>query len=166
MQGIYAIHGLDFAKYNPTLDWSGKLFEQYEEIAPIRKRAGVYAFTLCGEIVYIGSSTNLFGRLQTHIGNLQGKTNYRRSSLKWRKYHYLNKHISKVQFHVLEFCEYGTTKEDLEILEYKYINQHCPIFNVNYKDKLKRWNGSEYDIDNFVNGAISMDDLKQSNTTK
>ena len=160
MQGAYIINGLDFAKYNLELDWSGKLFEQYEEIDALRRQPGIYAFTLCGEIVYIGSSTNLFGRLQTHIGNLQGKTNYRRSSLKWRKYHYLNKHISMVQFQVIEFCDHNITKDELEALEYAYINQYCPIFNINYKDKLKRWNGFEYDIDNFVNGIISIDDLK------
>ncbi len=156
----YTINGMEFAKYNPELDWTGKIFKQCDEVALLKNRAGVYAFTLCGEIVYIGSSINLFGRFQTHIGSLQGKTNYRNSSLKWRKYHYLNKHISEVQFQVLEFCDRGVNKESLEILEYKYINQYCPIFNINYKDKLKRWNGSEYDIDNFVDGTISMDDLK------
>lgn len=159
-QSIYTINGFTFDKYNPELDWSGKLFEQYEEISLLRKQAGIYAFTLCNEIVYIGSSINLFRRLQTHIANLQGKTNYQNPSLKWRKYHYLNKHISKVQFQVIGFCNQDITKEDLELLEYEHINRHCPIFNVNYKDKLKRWKGSEQDIDNFVAGLILMEDLK------
>jgi hypothetical protein len=167
MQSIYTIDGADFAKYNPELDWSGKIFEQYNEIAPLRRCPGIYAFTLCGEIVYIGSSTNLFGRLQTHIANMQGKTNYRNQSMKWKKYHYLNKHISNVQFKVIEVCDKTITKDQLENIEYKYINQHCPIFNINYKDSLHRWSGSEEDIDNFVNGTISMDELTtKSNTTK
>ena len=157
---MYSINGTEFAKYNPELDWNGKLFEQYNEIAPLRKCPGVYTFTLCGEIVYIGSSTNLFGRLQTHIANMQGKTNYHNPSMKWRKYHYLNKHISNVQFKVLEFCDKTITKDQLENIEYMYINQHRPIFNINYKDTLCKWNGSEQDIDDFVNGIISMDDLK------
>lgn len=157
---MYSINGTEFAKYNPELDWSGKFFEKYNEIAPLRKCPGVYTFTLCGEIVYIGSSTNLFGRLQTHIANMQGKTNYRNPSMKWRKYHYLNKYISNVQFKVLEFCDKTITKDQLENIEYRYINQHRPVFNINYKDTLYRWNGSEQDIDDFVNGIISMDDLK------
>ena len=160
MQSIYTIDGIDFAKYNPELDWSGKLFEQYEEIAPLHKQPGIYDFTLCGEVVYIGSSINLFGRLQTHIAHMQGNANRTHSSLKWRKYFYFKKYISQAQFQVLEFCNQSVTKDELESLEYTYINQYCPIFNINYKDKLKRWNGSEHDIDNFINGMISIDDLK------
>lgn len=160
MDGLYTINGKDFAKYNPELDWSGKLFEQYSEVAQIRKRAGVYAFTLCGEIVYIGSSINLFGRLQTHIAHLHGKTNQRSTSWQWRKYHYLNKYLSEVQFRVIEFIDQPVAKNELESSEYKYINQYCPIFNINYKNQLKRWSGSEQDIDSFINGIISMDELK------
>lgn len=65
MQSVYTINGNDFSKYDHELDWSGKLFEQYEEIAPIKNQGGIYAFTICEEIVYIGSSINLFNRLGT-----------------------------------------------------------------------------------------------------
>lgn len=162
MQSIYVISGKDFAKYNPELDWSGRLFNQYKEIIPLRNCAGVYAFTMCGEIVYIGSSTNLFGRLQTHIANIQGKTNARSTNLKWKKYHYINKHISHVQFHIIETFDVNITKEQLESIEYQYIKQYRPIFNINYKDELMMWGGSEQDIDNFVNGIVSMSGLKNN----
>lgn len=160
MQDIYTIDGKNFAKYNPELDWSGKLFEQYEEISPISRRAGVYAFTLCGEVVYVGSSINLFGRLQTHIAHMQGKTNRNSTSIDQKKYYYLNKYLPYVQFEILYFYDKFVSKSQLEEKEYELINQYCPIFNVNYKDRLKRWNGSEQDIDNFVHEITSMDDLK------
>lgn len=166
MQDVYTIDGTDFVKYIPELDWTGKRFEQYQEVIDLKHRAGIYAFTLCGEIVYVGSSINLFGRLQTHIMHMQGRSNYRNPSMKWRKYHYLNKHVAHVQFQVLEIFD-DITKESLENIEYDYIEQLCPIFNVNYKDTLKRWAGSEEDIDTFVNGEVSMDILKRNlNTSK
>ena len=161
MQGICTIDGLDFDKYNPELDWSGKLFEQYEEIAPLRKQPGIYAFTLCREVVYIGSSINLFGRLQTHIAHMQGNANCTHSSLTWRKYFYLKKYISQVQFQVLEFCNTNISKSELEDIEYSYVNKHNPIFNINRGKSLHQWDGSEQDIDDFVNGNLSMDNLKE-----
>ena len=88
MQSVYTIDGNDFSKYDHELDWSGRLFEQYEEIAPIKNHSGIYAFTICEEIVYIGSSTNLFNRLQTHIGHMHGKTNQYSSSMESKKYYY------------------------------------------------------------------------------
>lgn len=164
---IYTIDGRDLAKYNPELDWSGKLFEQYEELIPIRKQSGIYAFTLCGEIVYIGYSINLLGRLQSHIAHMQGKTNQSSTSMENKKYYYLNKYLSHVQFEVLYFYNRSVSKAQLEEHEYEFIHQYSPIFNINYKDKLVRWNDSEQNIDDFVNGIISMEDLKiKSNTTK
>lgn len=167
MQSVYTIDGNDFYKYNHELDWSGKLFEQYEEIAPIRNQGGIYAFTICGEIVYIGSSRNLFNRLQTHIGHMHGKTNQSSSSMENKKYYYLKKYLPYVQFHILRFLDKPVFKYQLEECEYDFINKYRPIFNINYKNGQRRWNDSEQDLDNFVNGIISMDDLKtKSNTTK
>ena len=167
MQSVYTIDGNDFSKYDHELDWSGRLFEQYEEIAPIKNQGGIYAFTICEEIVYIGSSINLFNRLQTHIGHMHGKTNQYSSSMESKKYYYLNKYLSYVQFHVLHFLDKPVFKYQLEECEYDFIHKYCPIFNINYKDSQRRWNGSEQDIDDFVNGIILMDDLKTKfNPTK
>jgi excinuclease UvrABC nuclease subunit len=160
MQGIYTIDGVDFAKYNPEIDWTGKHFNQYPEVVNLKNRVGVYVFTLCGEPVYIGSSTNIFGRLQTHIAHMKSKTNQQSSKLKWKKYYYLNKYVSHVQFQVLDIYSNNITKEELEEHEYKYIYEYHPIFNVNYKNTLYRWNGTEQDVDDFVNGIISMNILK------
>lgn len=163
MQGIHIIDGVDFAKYNPEIDWSGIYFNRYPEVANLKNHAGVYAFTLCGEPVYIGSSTNLFGRLQTHIAHIQSKMNNQNSKLKWKKYYYLNKHISQVQFQVLNIYR-DITKEELEKYEYKYIHKYRPIFNINHKDALYQWDGTEQDIDNFINGIITIEDLKNKLT--
>jgi hypothetical protein len=167
MQSVYTIDGNDFYKYDHELDWSGKLFEQYDEVAPIRNQGGIYAFTICGEIVYIGSSRNLFNRFQTHIGHMHGKTNQSSSSMENKKYYYLKKYLPYVQFHILRFLDKPVFKYQLEECEYDFINKHSPIFNINYKNGQRRWNDSEQDLDNFVNGIVSMDDLKmKSNTTK
>lgn len=164
---LYTISGVDFAKYNPELDWSGKLFGQYKEISPIRNHTGIYAFTLCDEIVYIGSSTNLFGRFQTHIAHLQGKLNKNSVSVEKRKYYYLNKYLPQVQFKVLEFYNNSISKDELESNEYKLIHSYNPIFNINFKNEIKKWDWSEQNIDDFVNEIISMDKLKmKSNTAK
>lgn len=158
----YVISGIDFLKYNPELDWSGKLFEQYTEVHTLKQQAGVYAFTLCGEIVYIGSSNNLFGRFQTHIAHMQGKTNRSSASLEKKKYFYLNKYLPYVKFEIICFYDKSISRSQLEENEYDFITRHCPIFNVNYKNGQRRWNGSEQDIDDFVNGIISMDKLKHN----
>ena len=134
MQSVYTIDGNDFYKYDHELDWSGKLFEQYEEIAPIRNQGGIYAFTICGEIVYIGSSRNLFDRLQTHIGHMHGKTNQSSSSMENKKYYYLKKYLPYVQFHILRFLDKPVLQYQLEECEYDFINKHSPIFNINYKN--------------------------------
>ena len=160
MQSIYKINGIDFNKYNPDIDWSGQYFNQYPEVIKLKNRVGVYTFTLCDEPVYIGSSTNLFSRFQTHIMHMQGKSNAQSSKLTWKKYYYLNKHINQVQFQVLNMYDSTISKTELEEYEYLYINQYNPIFNINYKYALKQWNGTEQDIDDFVNGIISMDILK------
>lgn len=160
MRNVYSIDGIDFAKYNPELDWSGRIFDEYQDAMSLRYRAGVYAFTLCDEVVYVGSSMNLFGRLQTHIAHIYSKSNKDSSSVKYKKYYYLNKYLPHVKFYVLCFFDSDVTKSQLEEKEYSFINQYCPIFNVNYKDSIHRWNGSEQDIDSFVNGTIHMNDLK------
>ena len=168
MQSIYKINGLDFNKYNPEIDWSGKYFDQYQEAIKLKNCAGIYAFTLCNEPVYIGSSINLFGRFQTHIMHMHSKSNSQSSKLKWKKYYYLSKYIDRVQFQVLNIYDNTISNTKLEEYEYAYINKYCPIFNINYKDTLKRWNGTEQDIDDFVNGIISIDILKNKiiNPTK
>ena len=168
MKGIYMIDGVDFAKYHPAIDWSGASFNEYPEVADLKNRTGIYAFTLCGEAVYIGSSINLFSRLQAHIMHMQGTANRTHSKLVWRKYYYLKKYLDEVQFHVLAVYDNPISKDLLEQYEYEYIEKYLPIFNVNYKDSLKRWNGTEQDIADFVNGLISIDVLKAQliNTTK
>ena len=157
---VYEMNGLDFAKYNLWLDWRGKHFSQSEEILPIQKKAGIYAFTLLGEVVYVGSSINMFGRLQSHIAHMFSLSDKSKSRLEQRKYHYLKKHISQVKFVVLEFCDRNVHKEELEQIEYSYINEYNPIFNVHRGDVFREWDGNEKNIDDFVDGDIDIDDLK------
>lgn len=156
----YEMDGVNFDKYNLWFDWSGKHCDKYEEATPIKNKTGIYAFTLCGEIVYVGSSTNLFGRLQSHITHMFSFGDKSKSRLEQRKYHYLKKYISQVKFVVLEFCDRNTQKEELEQIEYSYIDKYNPIFNVRRGDIFREWDGNEHDIDNFVNGNTSIDNLK------
>lgn len=158
------IAGNDFPKYNPELDWSGQLFKQYPEVYSLKQQTGIYAFTLCGKIVYIGSSRNLFGRLQTHIAHIQGKTNQNSTSIEKKKYYYLSKYLPYVQFKILYFYDEPVSKNQLEEKEYSFINKYCPIFNI---DGCQLWNDSAQAVDDFVHGVISMDDLKMTfNKTK
>ena len=159
MQESYQINGIDFAKYNPEIDWSGKYFDSYSEVANIKNRAGVYAFTLCNEIVYVGSSTNLFGRLQTHIAHINSKTNRTSKSVERKKYYYLKKYISHVKFKVLDVYPDNISKEQLETYEYEYICKYNPIFNIKLKDSIQIWCGTEQNIEDFVKGLLTIDDL-------
>jgi hypothetical protein len=98
---------------------------------------------------------------------MHGKTNQSSSSMENKKYYYLKKYLPYVQFHILRFLDKPVFKYQLEECEYDFINKYRPIFNINYKDGRRRWNDSEQDINDFVNGIISMDNLKmKSSTTK
>ena len=159
-QYSYEMDGLSFEKYNLWPDWSSKNCDKYEEVAPIKKKAGVYAFTLCDEIVYVGSSINLFSRLQSHIAHIFSLGDKSKSRLELRKYHYLKKYISQVKFVVLKFCDNSISKRELEQIEYSYIEKHNPIFNVRRGDTFREWDGNEQNVDDFVNGNTFMDDLR------
>lgn len=60
----------------------------------------------------------------------------------------------------METYHKNISKQELELYEYEYINRYLPIFNVNYVGSVKRWLGTDQDIDNFINATLSMDDLK------
>lgn len=158
--GIFHICGNEFIKYNSEDDWSGKYFSDFSNASVLKSFAGVYAFTLCGEVVYVGSSTNLFNRFRTHIISIQHGDNCKSHKIADRKYCYLNKYIEKVEFQVLATYDKHIPKNELEKYEREYMSIYIPIFNVNYIDNVKRWTGSDEDLDEFVNGNIAMSDLQ------
>ena len=160
MDNLFRINGNDLIQYDADTDWYGKYFDTFSNSAQLKTSAGVYAFVLCNEIVYIGSSTNLFSRLRTHIMNIQCGNKCHTHSIGERKYYYFNKYITNMQYTLLQVCNKHISKSELEAYEYEYIKTHEPIFNVQYGKQRKKWNGTDQDIDNFVNGAIAINKLK------
>ena len=158
---IFHIRGDDFIQYNSEDDWVGNYFYGFPNASVLKNFSGIYAFTLCGEVVYVGSSVNLFNRFRTHIISIQHGDNCKSPSIADRKYYYLNKYIENVEFKVLATYDKHMSKQDLEQREHQYINIYQPIFNVNYMDKVKRWCGSDRDIDEFVNGNTTIADLQR-----
>lgn len=168
MQSICMIEGVNFDKYNPEEDWNWKRIIQCPKAEMLNKCVGVYTFTLCDEPVYIGSSTNLLSRLQTHIMSIyRGYKYLQPRNFDLRKYYYLNKYIDKVKFQVLDIYDNDISKEQLEKHEYDFISIYNPIFNIRHKDGVRRWYGTEQDVDDFVNGISTIDNLKNRfNRTK
>ena len=160
INSLFSISGEGLIQYNSEKDWIGSYFDSFPNATILRNCAGIYVFTLCGEIVYIGSSINLLNRLRTHTISIQHGDNCHSLSVADRKYYYFNQHISNVEFHVVETYNKNISKQELELYEYEYINRYLPIFNVNYVGSVKRWLGTDQDIDNFINATLSMDDLK------
>lgn len=169
INSIFEICGSDFMAYNPEGDWVGKYFDDVPNILILKECAGVYVFTLCDEVVYVGSSINLFNRFRTHVMNIQHGDNCLHSTPAERKYYYFNNHIKDIQFKVIATYDKCISKEELESYENQYIDLYSPIFNINCGQKINQWCGTEEDIEDFVLGLLTVDDLMRkmkSNTTK
>lgn len=164
---LFSIYGDDLIQYDSENDWAGNYFFTFPN-ASVLNYAGIYAFTLCGEIVYVGSSIKPLNRLRTHIISIQHGDNCHSLSVAERKYYYLNKHISNVEFHIMKAYDKHIAKHQLESYEYEYMNHYCPIFNVNYGGNIIKWCGTDQDIDDFVDGKVSINTLKDKliNSTK
>ena len=164
MNNLFQINGNDLIKYNADIDWYGKYFDSFPNSSQLKISAGIYAFVLCNEIVYIGSSINLFNRLRTHVMNIQCGHKCNTQRIGERKYYYFNKYITDMQYMLLQVYDKNISKLELEAHEYKHIQMHNPIFNVQYRGQRRIWNGTDQDIDNFVNGIVTIDELKRRYT--
>lgn len=118
--------------------------------------AGIYGFFLCNECVYVGQSKNIFARLNNHLDyfamsdTLGGQKTY-------KKYKLLKPYIKELEWRILEFVE---DEFNLDQAENIWISYYSPIFNLETPNGLKHFYGTQEDIDDFVYGLLSMEDLK------
>lgn len=126
---------------------------QYPDIARQLDKSGVYAIKLCNEVVYVGQAHVLFLRMLTHAKNLQAKK--LNEAKDYRKYKLLKSYLNDVTLEVLTF----TRNIDKE--EKKYIRQYNPIFNIMKPEGHRYFNGTIEDIDDFVAGLSTMEDLRE-----
>lgn len=118
--------------------------------------AGIYGFFLCNECVYVGQSRNIFARLNNHLDCFVASDTFG-SQKRYQKYKLLKPYIKELEWKVLEFIN---DELDLNTAENKWIDYYNPIFNLETPSGLKHFYGTRKDIDNFVSGWLSMEELK------
>lgn len=117
---------------------------------------GIYGFFLCNECVYVGQSKNVFARLNNHL-DCFAMSDILGNQKTYKKYKLLKPYIKELEWKVLEVIN---DEFDLNQAENKWINYYNPIFNLETPNGRKHFYGTQTDIDDFVYGLLSMDDLK------
>ena len=84
------------------------------------KEAGVYLFKIGNEVIYIGSSKNLYQRMAKHRSNIRKGGNHNGTS-KQELYQFLQKNHFTVEFQ---------TTDNYRQLEQKLIEQYHPKYNI------------------------------------
>ena len=120
-------------------------------------RAGVYGFFLCSECVYVGQSKNLRRRLRRHLNRFVNIDNLKDRNTN-NKYRFLKPYIKYLDWSVIEYVDDAS---NLTITERYWIDYYNPIFNVSRFTGNKLFQGTIDDIDDFVCGLQTMDDLRK-----
>jgi hypothetical protein len=117
------------------------------------RKSGIYGWFIKDECVYVGQTKELYSRFVTHAEEL-AKVRQKDIPSK-QKYILLKDHVALIEWRELEI----TT--DLDAAEDKWIEWYRPIFNVKTPYGRQYFNGDQKDINAFVEGKITMDDLKK-----
>jgi group I intron endonuclease len=135
---------MTFAEY---CDWYDKCRADRRQY----RRSGIYVFKLCGEVVYVGQSRELYSRFASHAEEF-GKVHP-----KELKYRLLKPYIEQVAWEVVEYCD----REALNERENYWIEFYNPLFNVKTPSGKQHFDGSEKELRAFVKGQLTIDDLKK-----
>jgi hypothetical protein len=128
------------------------IYSKYKNLVAELTRPGVYAIMLCGEVVYVGQSGNLFGRLINHCDNIF------HADIKLNDKYAMLKPFSKyLSWCVLEYVNDATRSD----VENKYISKYKPIFNIITDDGYKYFWGTKKDIEDFCYGLITIEELQE-----
>ena len=103
------------------------------------KEAGVYLFKAKDEVIYVGSSKNLYRRMSEHRSNIrQGWDHGHKQDL----YRYLQLNHFTVEFHLTD---------SYRQLEQQLVEQYNPKYNANRAYTGVAWNGNrvEYDKERY-----------------
>ena len=95
------------------------------------KEAGVYLFKTGNEVIYVGSSNNLYKRMTNHISSIrQGSDHGHKQDL----YQYLQSNPFVVEFQITN---------DYKQLEQQLVEQHHPKYNSRRAYTGLAWNGNK-----------------------
>lgn len=129
-------------------------FLEHPEWYSLNNQAGIYGIFLDKECVYIGESHDLLGRILTHMKNFNLPAKYLKTNSDY-KYKILKHYKKHISIRILQF-----TNKRRKQIEKEYIDKYKPIFNISIGDKRQYFIGNEEDIDDFICGLSTMDDLK------
>lgn len=117
-------------------------------------KSGIYGFYLCNECIYIGQAHNLFYRLCDHLQKIATAKNLKDYPTN-KKYKYMLKYFNNISWKIIEITHNLDEREDY------WITYYNPIFNIINPDGEYEFAGTDKDIDNFILGLITMDELKK-----
>lgn len=117
------------------------------------RKSGIYGWFIKDECVYVGQSKELYSRFVSHAEEL-AKVRQKNIPSK-QKYILLKDYVELIEWRELEYTS------DLDVAEDKWINYYRPIFNVKTPYGNQYFTGEQKDIDDYVSGKITMDDLKK-----
>lgn len=129
-------------------------FTKNQILYNLKDCSGIYGIFLRNECVYIGESRSLLQRIMRHMARFNSpKSKLTEGSD--LKYKLLQKYKKDIVIRILTF-----TPKRRKIIEKQYIAAYNPIFNIETPSGRKHFVGTESDIEDFMYGLQTMDDLR------